>query len=467
MFIVIAGGVMSGIGKGTLVSELCSLLKGKVTAVKIDPYLNVDAGTMSPDEHGEVYVLADGTETDLDLGNYERALCRPLDKRSIMTTGSIMQEIIGDERLRKYGGATVQFMPHLTNKVVEKLEAAIDGYDVCVVELGGTIGDSETALYAHAIRQLKMNHNVWFGLVGMVFKLGCDVKTKPFQRSIADALSLGIVPDALFVRGELVTDATVTKLSVMSGVKNVYPLPNMKNGLASDYRVHLYQSGVLHDMIRMPTLITKQPVRNVFVGLVGKYTGSTDAYHSLQRAIEKAAYVTGCSLNVVLIDSTKKVDVTACKAVIIPGGYGSRGVDGMISAHRQCYELDIPLLAICLGFQTGIMYQSGGSSEEFGGTSPVICAMPTARTGLYALTSGNLERFRHSYATTFDKYATDYVTYGTTCHTSDNTCGTTCTTYVAEYRIPDKKFNVGVQYHPEYSASSEPHRLFVEWLQSA
>ena len=381
-YIVITGGVISGLGKGISASSIGSILKANgnnVTMIKIDPYINVDAGTMSPYEHGEVFVLNDGSETDLDLGNYERFLNIYLSTDHNITTGKVYKSVIDEERKGSYLGQTVQVIPHITNKIQEFIYKAAHSPicdsipDICIIEVGGTVGDIESMIFIEAIRQMSYNkpkEDMCFIHVSLVGKIGiCDeVKTKPTQNSIKDLRQLGLHPDLLIIRSDgNIDEMAKQKLSMFCHVPKTNIIIN--NNVESIYQVplllHTQNIGnIICDKLSLsfnnnnPTLFNQftnylntDNLENITIGIVGKYTKFTDSYLSITNAIQHAAFQKKCRADIKWL-SAENIDynlINLCNGIIIPGGFGGRGIEGMISVAAYCRLNDIPLLGICLG----------------------------------------------------------------------------------------------------------------------
>lgn len=426
--IVVTGGVLSGIGKGVTASSIGVLCRGlgfRVTALKIDPYLNVDAGTMSPFEHGEVFVLDDGGECDLDLGNYERFLSVSLTCDSNLTTGKVYQTVIEKERVGDYLGKTVQVVPHISDAIQEQIlrvantpvKSADDKYgsnkknespELCIVELGGTLGDIESMPFVEALRQLQENigyKNMCFVHVSLVPVLGSpsEQKSKPTQHSVKQMRELGLAPDFLCCRGqELLHDSTKSKLSLFTSVpenaiislhdvSNIYYVPlmmieqNFPAMLAQRLRIHPKSHKPTdyshakritkfknHRLIENWTEIAKsvdEPESECVIAMVGKYLEQGDAYASVVKALTHAAIETKQRLRIEWINSsdlltsedTENCNEAAweklkiCDGVLVPGGFGSRGLEGKIAAIRYAREQKIPFLGICLGMQAAVI----------------------------------------------------------------------------------------------------------------
>jgi CTP synthase len=423
-YIVVTGGVVSGLGKGVTISSMGRLLQAcglRVTAIKIDPYLNVDAGTMSPFEHGEVFVLNDGGETDLDLGNYERFLSLELTQDHNITTGKVYRHVILQERRGDYLGKTVQVVPHITNEIQDwiektsKIPTSEDGEeaDVCLIEVGGTVGDIESSVFLEALRQFQFrvgSENFILCFVSLVPILSDEQKTKPTQHGVKDLRSLGLSPSIIFCRcTEELLEPTRQKISdfchvpadhVLSvhDVKNVYQVPI------------LLQQQKLHQMLEKHLKISKmtepdlgdwafmanamaQWTNVVQICLIGKYTGLQDSYLSVIKALRHAAIACQHKLDLQWVEATDLENQVAeawdkvrnCQGVIVPGGFGNRGFDGKVLAAEYCRKNNKPYLGVCLGFQAvvveycrNVLNLNGANSTEFDEKTehPVVFFMP-------------------------------------------------------------------------------------------
>jgi len=432
--VVVTGGVLSGIGKGVTASSIGVLFRAmgyRVTALKIDPYLNVDAGTMSPFEHGEVFVLDDGGETDLDLGNYERFLSVSLTKDSNLSTGKIYQSVIERERIGEYLGKTVQVVPHISDAIQEWIlrvaktpvsrfsksstesnNSTDDPPEVCIVELGGTLGDIESMPFVEALRQLQENlgyKNLCFCHVSLVPVLGepPEQKTKPTQHSVKQMMSMGLRPDFLCCRGSAPLDqGTVSKLSLFTSVPNgaiislhdvtnIYRVPlmmieqNVHSMLLQRLRMGPFQKGIDYSLagsmhvdkinIEESEVITDwkrlassvdEPESECVIAVVGKYIDQGDAYLSVVKALTHAAMATKQRLRIEWIEAsslnpdgddenddnaTSWKRLKECDGCVVPGGFGNRGMEGKIATIQYCRENDKPFLGICLGMQAAVI----------------------------------------------------------------------------------------------------------------
>jgi len=381
-FIVVTGGVISGLGKGIFTASLGKLLQSRgfrVVPIKIDPYLNVDAGTMNPIEHGEVFVLDDGSEVDMDLGTYERFLDINLRDENNITTGKIYQKVLEREREGKYLGKTVQMIPHITDELQNWFRKVAGDYDaeIVLIEIGGTVGDIENLVFLEACRQLSMKENVIFvhcTLVPVVSVVG-EQKTKPTQQSVQKLREIGIQPHFLFCRShEPLKDKIKEKISLFCGVpqgnvisghdlENIYRLPLVLEGQDLTKRVleKLGLSPKKKDMKDWEKFIKKMDSarKTVNIAITGKYTELHDSYVSIMESLKSSCGKIGVKLNVRWIETTdienKKMKVANClkgvDGIIVPGGFGPRGTEGKIECIRYARENKIPFLGLCYGFQ--------------------------------------------------------------------------------------------------------------------
>ena len=386
-FIFVTGGVMSGLGKGITAASTGRLLANAgfdVTAVKVDPYLNVDAGTMNPYEHGEVYVLKDGGEVDLDLGNYERFLGIDMTSDHNVTTGKTYQSVIDAERAGDYLGKTVQIIPHVTDDIKRRIREAAAGTDVCIVEIGGTVGDIESMPFLESLRQFASeedDEDLLFMHVTLVpDSMNGEQKTKPTQHSVKELRSIGLQPDILVGRNEQrLEEETKTKIArfcdvstdaVFSNpdVDDIYKVPLMVEDEGLDEYV-MDRLGIAEGALpkaersqRWRELVTRDRSGTVNVALVGKY-GLDDAYMSIHEALKHAGIEREVDVEVLWVDSDEMHDdhrkrLRQADGIIVPGGFGSRGTDGKIEAVRYARENDIPFLGLCLGFQMAVIEQA-------------------------------------------------------------------------------------------------------------
>jgi CTP synthase len=380
----ITGGVVSSLGKGIASASLGALLEARglrVTLLKLDPYINVDPGTMSPFQHGEVYVTEDGAETDLDLGHYERFVRTRMTRANNFTTGQIYERVIRKERRGDYLGGTVQVIPHITNEIKDCIKGVSKGYDLTLVEIGGTVGDIESLPFLEAIRQLRIEEgrkNTIFIHLTLVPELGTtgEIKTKPTQHSVKELRSIGIQPDAVLCRSstripdearqKIALFTNVSEDSVISAidVENNYSIPRhfQDEGLDDIVISHLQLSAGTANMTEWDqvTNAIDRPVQEVTIAMVGKYVSLNDSYKSLSEALVHAGAGERCRVKVIYVDSeeVEKEGLSLVKnvnAVLIPGGFGERGTEGMIDAVRFARERQVPFLGICLGLQIAVI----------------------------------------------------------------------------------------------------------------
>ncbi len=398
-YIFVTGGVLSGVGKGITAASVGAVLQAKGLAVSIqkcDPYLNVDAGLLNPREHGECFVTKDGAETDLDLGHYERFLDIEVTRKSSTLSGRLLRQLIEDERAGKFGGQTIQLVPHLTNAIQEEIMKASEGSEVHIVELGGTVGDYEGLSYVEAFREFSMKmgrenclyiHVVYVPFIGT----SKEFKTKPAQNALSDLRGFGIVPDAVIVRTDAPAPSSVAKkISLFGGVpeKQVQLMPNVdtvfripaivaSNGL-NDLLSRFTGVETAPDLSKWDDIIAKQnasPARKVTVGLVAKYMDNEDTYLSVLEALKAAAWhqEVGLDIRWINAEEAEEADFAGVDALLVPGGFGTRGVEGKIAAATYALASGKPYLGICLGLQTAVIAAArrGGlkhaNSTEFDG----------------------------------------------------------------------------------------------------
>jgi CTP synthase len=405
-YIFITGGVVSSLGKGIAASSLAAILEArglKVTMTKLDPYINVDPGTMSPFQHGEVFVTEDGAETDLDLGHYERFLKTTMTKKNNFTTGQVYDHVLRRERKGEYLGATVQVIPHITDEIKRRVYASAEGMDVALIEVGGTVGDIESLPFLEAIRQLRFELGsdrslfIHLTLVPYIRSAG-EIKTKPTQHSVKELRSIGIQPDILLCRSEQpVPSSERRKIALFTNVEekavisvvdadSIYRIPLMlhEQGL-DEIVVKQLRLDVPHaDLTEWQAVVEAlhNPINNVNIAVVGKYVDHSDAYKSLNEALIHAGIRTRTQVNIVYIDSEVIEDegvarLKAVDAILVPGGFGERGVEGKIATVRYARENNIPYLGICLGMQAAVIEFArdvagleGAHSTEFLPKSP-------------------------------------------------------------------------------------------------
>ena len=525
-YIFVTGGVVSGLGKGITAASLGRLLKArglKVTAQKLDPYLNVDPGTMNPVQHGEVFVTDDGAETDLDLGHYERFIDESLSQNSNLTSGRVFWKVITDERKGVYGGKTVQIIPHVTNEIkrfVEKNQETEP--DVCFVEIGGTIGDIESQPFLEAIRQFSVEYgreNCLFIHVTLVPYLAAsdELKSKPTQHSVKEMLSIGIQPDIIVCRTEHpLSDDIKTKISLFCNVDKECVIENNNCDILYAVPMMLKDEGLDNvvikklglecgepDLTDWETMLDalRNPVQTVKIAMVGKYVELHDSYISVNEALKHGGIETHSAVDIHWIDSeTLEGDVNPddilgdMDGVLVPGGFGSRGIEGKIKACNYARTHNIPYLGICLGMQIAIIEFArnvlgldGANSAEINPDTkyPVIDILPeqknveemggTMRLGKYpcvinpeskaiALYNESMiyERHRHRYEVNND-YRNDLEKGGMIF------AGTSPDNHIVEMvEIPNHPWFVAGQFHPEFkSRPNKPHPLFRGFVTAA
>lgn len=526
-YIFITGGVVSGLGKGITAASLGRLLKSrglKVTAQKLDPYLNVDPGTMNPVQHGEVFVTDDGAETDLDLGHYERFIDESLSQNSNLTSGRVYWKVISDERKGVYGGQTIQIIPHVTNEIKRYINRNADtGADVCLVEIGGTVGDIESQPFLEAIRQFAVEagrENCLFIHVTLVPYLAAsdELKSKPTQHSVKEMLSIGISPDIIVCRTEHpLTDDIKNKIALFCNVDKecviennncdiLYAVPMMLKEQHMD-DVVIKKLGIecgepnLEDWENMLYAL-RNPKQTVKIAMVGKYVELHDSYISVNEALKHGGIETRSAVDIDWIDSetlegddVNLDDVLGdVDGILVPGGFGSRGIEGKINACQYARTHGIPYLGICLGMQIAIIEfarhvlgMNGANSAEINPDTPfpVIDILPeqkevtdmggTMRLGQYPCTlnpesksyelygaSMIYERHRHRYEVNND-YRNDLLSGGMIF------AGTSPDNHIVEMvEIPNHPWFVACQFHPEFkSRPNKPHPLFRGFVTAA
>jgi len=383
-YIFVTGGVVSSLGKGIAAGSLAAILEARglnVTILKLDPYINVDPGTMSPTQHGEVFVTDDGAETDLDLGHYERFIRTKMTKRNNFTTGRVYSEVLAKERRGDYLGATIQVIPHITNEIQDRIIAGGQGHDIAIVELGGTVGDIESQPFLEAIRQLGLKvgqENAMYMHLTLLpyLKTAGEVKTKPTQHSVKELRSLGIQPDILICRSEVNIPANerakialfcnVQEKSVISlrDVDSIYKIPALLKAQGLD-EICVKRFGLAcpeADLSEWEQVVSEEANTSteVVIGMVGKYIELPDAYKSVNEALKHGGLKNAAAVKIKYIDSqdveVKGVSILeGLDAILVPGGFGERGIEGKILAAQYARENKIPYLGICLGMQVAII----------------------------------------------------------------------------------------------------------------
>ena len=519
-YIFVTGGVVSGLGKGITAASLGRLLKArglKVASQKLDPYINVDPGTMSPYQHGEVYVTEDGAETDLDLGHYERFIDEDLNKYSNLTTGKVYWNVLNKERRGEYLGETVQVIPHITNEIKEFIYSVgkKSNADIVITEIGGTTGDIESQPFLEAICQVGLEvgkeNSLYIHVTLVPFLRGSDEhKTKPTQHSVKELQGMGISPDIIVLRcDEPLEDNIFKKIALFCNVKPDCVIENMTIPVLYEAPIMLEKNHFSDIVCRELGIYTGEPeltdwnemldrIKNrnkkVTIGLVGKYVQLHDAYLSVAEALRHAGYVYGARVQIKWIDSETVNDKNAaetlagCDGILVPGGFGNRGIEGMIATARYARTNNVPYLGICLGMQIAVIEfarsvlgLNDANSGEFDENSShkVIDFMPdqsnemnkggTMRLGAYPckIAAGTKmaecykaeeikERHRHRYEFNND-YRDDMTAKGLVIS------GTSPDNHIVEtVEIPENDFYVGVQFHPEFkSRPNKAHPLFM------
>ena len=532
-YIFITGGVVSSLGKGIAAASIGALLEARglsVSLIKVDPYINVDPGTMSPFQHGEVFVTNDGTETDLDLGHYERFVRFQASKKNNFTAGKVYEAVIRNERKGKYLGGTVQVIPHITNEIKKRIKEGGQNKDVAIVEIGGTVGDIESQPFVEAIRQmaLELPNSSWafvhLTLVPFINASG-ELKTKPTQHSVKELRSLGISPDVLVCRSEqelpkdekkkIALFCSVPNESVISmhDVDTVYSVPILLNKQKVDktiiekLKIKAKQPN-LNDWKRV-VKAKLMPEKEVNVSFVGKYTELKDSYKSINEALEHAGIKNKAKVNINFVEaeniSSKNIKKTLknADAVLVPGGFGERGIEGMILACKYARENNIPYLGICLGMQVAIIEYArnilklkGANSTEFdqntkhpviglitewndisgkkekrdknsdlGGTMRLggqLCKLKKGSNSLRMYKNSEIiERHRHRYEVN-PKYKDDMIKKGL------DVVGTSIDGKLVEMiEIPKHKWFLACQFHPEFTSNPrDGHPIFNSYIKS-
>lgn len=530
-FIFVTGGVVSSLGKGLAASALAAALQArgyKVRLRKLDPYLNVDPGTMSPYQHGEVFVTDDGTEADLDLGHYERFTGVPAKKNDYVTTGKIYSSVLAKERRGDYLGATVQVVPHIINEIKDFITSDVEGSDFIICEIGGTVGDIESLPFLESIRQLRndLGHQrtmfIHVSLLPYIAAAG-ELKTKPTQHSVKELLSVGIQPDLLLCRSDRpIPEDARRKLGLFCNVRpeRVIEAPDLDSIYEAPIRYH--QEG-LDKQVCAYFSLTEAPEPNletwkeilkriqapegmITVAIVGKYIQLADAYKSLLQALTHAGIANNIQVQLKLVDSEKvetiKEDLKNVQAILVPGGFGNRGIDGKIAAIQYAREQKIPFLGICLGMQLSVIEACRNllnlpeaSSTEFGSTSvPVIGLMTewmdgetlqkrqnndnlggTMRLGSYPCTLAQNSLISKVYGSnTIEERHRHRYEVNMTYREQLETTGLKFVGLSPDGALPetvereDHPWFIGVQFHPEFkSRPFAPHPLFVGFIQAA
>ncbi len=532
-YIFVTGGVVSSLGKGVTSACLATLLESRglsVTMLKLDPYINVDPGTMSPFQHGEVFVTEDGAETDLDLGHYERFITNKMSKKNNFTTGKVYQRVIEKERRGDYLGATVQVIPHITDEIKRRIFEAGEGYDIALVEVGGTIGDIESLPFLEAIRQIRFELNIDQTLslhVTLVpfIKAAGELKTKPTQHSVKELRSIGIQPDVLVCRSEvMLPEGERHKIALFTNVHpravfsaidvdTIYKIPGLFHEQGLDQAVLDRFNIKAHpaDLSTWDRVIDQltHPKNEVTIAMVGKYMNLTDAYKSVTEALLHAGIHTYTRVKIRYVDSTHIEEeglsiLDGVDGILVPGGFGNRGIDGMIAAVRHARTEGIPYFGICLGMQVAlieyardVLHLADANSTEFDPecAEPIVAMINewldesgkvekrsphsdlggTMRLGSQAclLTHGShseaaykdnkiVERHRHRYEVN-NYYLPALESSGLMI------AGRSIDQKLVEMiELPDHPWFVGCQFHPEFTSTPRAgHPLFIGFVEAA
>jgi CTP synthase len=525
-YIFVTGGVVSSLGKGLAAASIGCLLESrglKVNLIKLDPYLNVDPGTMSPFQHGEVFVTDDGAETDLDLGHYERFTHAKLSRDNNWTTGRIYEQIIAKERRGDYLGKTVQVIPHVTNEIKSAMKKVAQDVDVCIVEIGGTVGDIESLPFLEAIRQMRQElgreHTVFMHVTLVPFIAAAqELKTKPTQHSVKELLSIGIQPDILLCRTDRFLSKDIkSKIALFCNVEeeavitakdvaSIYEVPLVFSREHVDALVlrYLHLDAKQEDLKQWEDIVHRvyNPKAEVTIGIVGKYVEYEDSYKSLKEALVHGALAHNLKLQVNWIEAEGlESGQAACEeqlqdydGLLVPGGFGKRGIEGMLQAIRYAREKKVPYFGICLGMQTAciefarnVCGLADANSSEFDPATPhrVIYKLRelrgveelggTMRLGAWTckIEPGTLahkiygqseisERHRHRYE--FNREYEETLTAGGLRISGSTPDGT----YVEMVELPDHPHFIGCQFHPEFKSKPlEPHPLFKSFIGAA
>ena len=523
-FIFVTGGVLSSLGKGLAAASISALLECrglKVTNQKLDPYINVDPGTMSPFQHGEVFVTDDGAETDLDLGHYERFSSTCMGKCNNLTTGQVYYSVITKERRGDYLGKTVQVIPHITNEIKDYIRNTAAGFDVSIVEIGGTVGDIESLPFLEAIRQFRneagRENAIFIHLTWVPFiKTAGEVKTKPTQHSVKALREIGIQPDILLCRTEnLLSDDIKSKIALFCNVEVTSVFTAKDVGCIYEVPLVFHKEGLDNKIVDLLNIWTGQPKldaweevvskfnnppHEVCIGIVGKYVNLTDSYKRLNEALVHGGIANNCKVKLKFVDS-EKVEAEGLKGqlddvdgVLVPGGFGIRGIEGMIIAAQYARENNIPYFGICLGMQMAVveyarnicsLARANSSEFDFQTPYPVIDLLPeqreitdkgaSMRLGAYPCVVSPdsfafaaygkkeiSERHRHRYEFNND-YKKILMDKGL------QITGASPDGRLAEIvEIKDHPWFLGCQFHPEFkSRPTKPHPLFSKFIEAA
>ena len=531
-YVFITGGVASSLGKGIASASIATLLKSrkfKVRIRKLDPYLNVDPGTMSPYQHGEVYVTDDGAETDLDLGHYERFTNQSAKKSDSISSGKIYSNVLNKERKGDYLGATIQVIPHVTNEIKSFINSDLNNEDIVIYEIGGTVGDIESLPFLEAIRQIRNNRTISSALIHMTYipylSSAGELKTKPTQHSVKELLNAGIQPDIIMCRSERPIDKeSISKISLFCNVKkdsvipalnanSIYEVPSLysKYGLDEVLLKHLDYKPKLYPLNLKPWNNLLKKINNqkyeVTIGVVGKYTNLKDSYKSLNEALIHGGIENSTKVEIKWINAEKinkkniNKELQNCNGILVPGGFGLRGIEGKLESIKYARQNNIPFFGICLGMQLAVieiarnvLKLKNAHSSEFKSTSKSVVGLMTEwvkgkkiekrtkdsdkggtmrlgsykaklkkNTKIYSIYKKNIisERHRHRYEVN-EKYISKFKNKGYIFS------GMSPNGLLPEVLESTKHhWFIGVQFHPELkSRPLSPHPLFVSFIKS-
>jgi CTP synthase len=523
-YVFVTGGVLSGLGKGITAASIGSLLKSRglqVNLQKCDPYLNVDAGTLNPREHGECFVTHDGAETDLDLGHYERFLDQEMTQTSSLMSGRILMQVIQEERDGGHQGKTIQIIPHVTGAIQDKIAEASKGYDVHIVEIGGTVGDYESLAFIEAIREFSMRvgreNCLYVHVVYLPFlSVSKEIKTKPAQNSVRELRGLGITPDILVARSELTAPESARgKLSLFCGVDpqavallpdaaSIYEVPltlldaGIDDVICDKLGLGMETKNELREWRELVAKIQSSKKKTVNVGVIAKYMDNTDTYMSVFEALKHAAWANDAEIKITWIEAeelekTKDTSVLdAVDGIVVPGGFGCRGIEGKVMAAEYALQNKKPYIGLCLGMQVAVIAaarlagKKDANSSEFapdstncvvhtmsdqkgkentGGTMrlgdyPCALLKDSIAAGIYG-TENITERHRHRYEANND-YREQYESWGI------KAVGVSPDGQLVEIiEAIDHPFMIASQFHPEFkSRPSRPHPMFDGFLRA-
>lgn len=529
-FIFLTGGVVSSLGKGLSAAAIGALLQArglKVTLLKLDPYINVDPGTMSPTQHGEVFVTDDGAETDLDLGHYERFIVRPMSKKNNFTSGQVYETVIANERRGDYLGGTVQVIPHITDEIKRRIRLAAEGFDICVVEVGGIVGDIESLPFIEAIRQLRADvghsHVLYIHLTLVPYIAAADeFKTKPTQHSVKELTGFGIVPSIIICRSENLLDPKLKKkISLFCDVReecvinaydvrSIYELPILLHREGLDDRIcellNIWTGTPnLADWEHILQTTTAPQNGRITVAMVGKYVDLKESYKSLSEAIHHGGIANDCRVVIAYIDSEaierdgieqvlqRECGTSFPDGILIPGGFGVRGTEGKIEAVRYARENKIPFFGICLGLQMATIEYArskagitDATSREFSTTGTFVIDIMeeqkrlrniggTMRLGSYpcALSKGSLARSVYAADAIDERHRHRYEVNNEfreqLAGAGLRFSGLSPDGFLVEIiEIPEHPWFLAVQYHPEFKSNPRsPHPLFAAFVGAA